>query len=57
MQKHKNTSGMREQRSKPHPYARNPITIPIVDFKCHERGVDHVKHSKANDFPYFTFQC
>ncbi len=47
----------KEQRSKPHPYARNPITIPIVDFKCHERGVDHVKHSKANEFPFFTFQC
>ena len=54
MQKHKNTNGMREQRSK----SKHMIKIdsnPNIVHLSHEKGVDHVKHSKANEFPFFYF--
>ena len=56
MQKHKNTNGMREQRSKPKLMIKIDSNPNIVHLS-HEKGVDHVKHSKANEFPFFTFQC
>ena len=54
MQKHQNTNGMREQRSK----SKHMIKIdsnPNIVHLSHETGVDHVKHSKVNEFPFFTF--
>ena len=45
MQKHKNTNGMREQRSKPKLMIKIDSNPNIVHLS-HEKGVDHVKRSK-----------
>ena len=47
---------MGEQRSKPETMIKIDSNPNIVHLS-HEKGVDHVKYSKANNFPFFTFQC